>query len=330
MAGQVSGRHRILVTGIGALIGQGVVQGLRSGGRSWTLGVDRRRSLYAQLLCDETVLKPAVNETSDEYLAFWTDVVRKHRIEMIIPGISIDMAFLDAHRGFFEGLGVRLALNTSHLISLTEDKIAFEADYAGLGLPVIPSVHDGSWDEAIEALGPGPLLLKPAVGEGSVGIARLQDQTDFDYWTRKTPGPYLVQRIVGTDDEEYTVGAFGLGDGGYLGPLIMRRLLTRAGNTGMAETVDHPLIAEATDTILRHYKPLGPTNLQFRVDGDKAYLLEINPRFSSSCSIRTAFGFNEPEMCIDFYIKNQCPPQPRVRQGLAQRHQADSIELCSD
>lgn len=322
--------HRIAVTGIGALIGQGITKGLRAGGRSWILGIDRRTSLYGDELCDETLLKPRVHEASEDYLTFWSEVVRHHRIEMIIPGISIDMVFLDAHRQFFEDLGVRLALNNSQMISLTEDKIAFEADFASTGLPVIPSIRGGTWNDAIAALGPAPLLLKPAVGEGSSGIVRLQDKADFDYWTRKTEGGFLVQRIVGNDEDEYTVGTFGLGDGDYVGPLIFRRTLTRAGNTGSAETVQHPRVAEVTDAVMHHYKPIGPTNLQFRVEGDDAYLLEINPRFSSSCSIRTAFGFNEPEMCIDYYLHGRRPPQPELRRGIAERHQADRIQICSD
>ncbi len=322
-------RRRIVVTGIGALIGQGIAQGLRDGGRAWVLGLDRRMSLYGQDLCDKTVLKPRVDETSPDYLTFWADLVRRHRIEMIIPGISPDMVFLDAHRAFFADLGVRLALNTPSLIALSENKIAFETDYAALGLPVIPSVHRGtSWQEACAALGPAPLLLKPAVGEGSVGIVRLHDAVDFDYWTAKTKGDFLIQKIVGSDDEEFTVGTFGLGDGSYLGPLIFRRWLTRAGNTGSAETVQNPAIAAATDTIMRHYKPLGPTNLQFRLQGDTAYLLEINPRFSSSCSMRVGFGFNEAEMCVDFYLNAQRPAQPTLREGIAQRHQADRIRYA--
>ena len=97
-------RRRIVVTGIGALIGQGIAQGLRDGGRAWVLGLDRRMSLYGQDLCDKTVLKPRVDETSPDYLTFWADLVRRHRIEMIIPGISQDMVFLDAHRAFFADL----------------------------------------------------------------------------------------------------------------------------------------------------------------------------------------------------------------------------------
>lgn len=320
--------HRVLVTGVGALIGQGIADGLRRGGRSWVLGLDRRGSLYGDELCDQTILKPSLDESSAEYLAFWVDLVKTHEIELIIPGISIDMAFLDTHRETFTKLGVTPALNTPDLIALTENKIAFARDYAVLGLPIIPSVLDGGWENAVDALGDPPFLMKPSVGEGSAGIVRLHDRVDFDYWTAKAKGPYLIQRIVGRDDAEFTVGTFGFGDGSYLGPLIFRRTLTRAGNTGEAETVTQKAVADATETIMRHYKPLGPTNLQFRVEGDAAYLLEINPRFSSSCSMRTGFGFNEAEMCIDFYLRGKCPPQPKLRTGLAQRHSADRIRYA--
>lgn len=324
----MSKRRRILVTGTGALVGQGIADGLRRGGRSWVLGLDRRISLYGAELCDATAQKPRLDEASQAYLQFWKDLVLSNKIELIIPGISIDMNFLDANRGFFEGLGVALALNTPQLIALTEDKCTFETDYAKLDLPVIPSVRGGTWEGACAALGEAPLILKPSIGEGSAGIARLHDKIDFDYWTQKTKGAFLVQRIIGTPDDEFTVGTFGFGDGGYIGPLIFRRLLTRAGNTGEAETVSHPIIADAVAEIIQHYKPVGPTNLQFRVERDKAYLLEINPRFSSSCSMRTAFNFNEAEMCIDFYLDKQRPCQPRLRQGFAQRHNADRIRYA--
>ncbi len=286
-------------------------------------------SLFGAELCDETLLKPKLDESSDAYLTFWKDLVQDHGIELIIPGISIDMAFLDAHRSFFEDLGVALALNTSHLIALTENKSDFAADYAQLGLPVIPSITGGgTWEAACAALGKPPFLLKPSTGEGSVGIVLLHDEVDFDYWSGKTSGEFLVQRIVGTDDDEYTVGTFGFGDGDYIGPLIFQRRLTRAGNTGEAKTVTHEAVSKATDTIMRYYKPLGPTNLQFRLECEDAYLLEINPRFSSSCSLRTAFGFNEAEMCVDFYLNRRRPAQPVLREGIAQRHNADRIRYA--
>ncbi|MCY0152199.1 ATP-grasp domain-containing protein [Hoeflea alexandrii] len=94
--------------------------------------------------------------------------------------------------------------------------------------------------------------------------------------------------------------------------------------------MDHPAIAELTGRIARHFKPVGPTNLQFRVQDDIPYLLEINPRFSSSCSLRAAFGFVEAEMCIDDLLEGRRPGVPHIRRGTALRYNEDFIAHVGD
>ena len=69
----------------------------------------------------------------------------------------------------------------------------------------------------------------------------------------------------------------------------------------------------------------GPTNFQFRVENGTAFLLEINPRFSSSNSLRTAFGFNEAEMAIELYLLDREPDAPRIRPGKAWRYTEDFV-----
>jgi carbamoyl-phosphate synthase large subunit len=140
----------------------------------------------------------------------------------------------------------------------------------------------------------------------------------------------MLQKIIGSDSEEFTIGIYGFGDGDYAGPICMRRRLTRSGHTGEAEVLDHPRLSAITDRIAKWLEPIGPTNLQFRMEGDTAYLLEINPRFSSSCSLRAAFGFNEAEMCIDDLIEHRRPPQPVIRRGYAHRYNEDFIGDVGD
>ena len=322
---------RVLVTGMGALIGQGIAAGLRADRRAWVLGLDRRKSLFADELCDATTLKPTLEEDSQAYLDFWIELITQHRIELIIPGISIDMMFLTKHRDAIETTGAKIVLNDADLMRLAEDKLLFAQDYAQLGLPMIPTVTKGAdWAATCAKLGAPPFIIKPAVGEGSAGVHLLHDEMDFEYWTHRTEDAFLCQKIIGSNDAEFTVGIFGLGDGTFIGPITFRRKLTRAGNTGEAEVVDHDEIARVTDQIARHYNPVGPTNLQYRVSQDKAYLLEINPRFSSSTSLRHMFGFNEASMCLDFFLNGKVPQTPMIRKGFAQRHSADLVSYACD
>ncbi|QYJ23705.1 ATP-grasp domain-containing protein [Achromobacter sp. ES-001] len=326
-AGAQSAEIPIAVTGVGAIIGQGIIKSLRqSGHRVRVIGVDRNDNSPGPHLCDAFEKKPEAPEDSQAYLDYWERIVRKHGITLILPGLEIDMAFLNRHREFFAALGVRLALNSTRLISVTADKWNFGLALDAMGYPAIPSARPESWADATQALGSAPLILKPLHGNGSRGIVVLKDEDDFNYWRAKSVTPWMLQRIVGEANEEYTVGVFGLGDGRHVGPLTFRRLLSSAGNTLAAEVVqDHDVINDATEVLCQYFQPLGPTNFQFRVEGKHAYLLEINPRFSSSNSLRTAFGFNEAEMAIQFYLFDVEPAEPRITAGKAWRYTEDYV-----
>jgi carbamoyl-phosphate synthase large subunit len=53
------------------------------------------------------------------------------------------------------------------------------------------------------------------------------------------------------------------------------------------------------------------------------FLLEINPRFSSSTSMRRVLGFNESKMAVDFYLTGKLPDQPILKSGSVIRYIED-------
>lgn len=317
----------VAVTGVGAIIGQGIIQSLRAANMAiHIIGIDRSLHSPGTYMCDTFEPKPSVSEESAAYFDFWMSIVRKHQIALILPGLEIDVAFLSQHRAKFQDAGAILALNTPELIDQTRDKWLFGKTLATIGYPVIPSTRTNSWEEAINVLGPAPLLLKPLQGNGSRGILILEDENDFEYWRTKMCTPWMLQRIVGCPDQEYTVGVFGLGNGRYVGPIIFRRRLSSAGNTLEAEVVQqNDAIEAAVKQLCDFFTPVGPTNLQFRLDGNTPFLLEINPRFSSSNSLRTAFGFNEAQMAIEYYVHGCTPATPNIQTGVAWRYSNDFV-----
>ena len=77
--------------------------------------------------------------------------------------------------------------------------------------------------------------------------------------------------------------------------------------------------------LCKRFRPIGPTNLQFRRYKDGIKLLEINPRISSSTSIRAAFGYNESAMSVDYLFEHRPPIQPEIKRGRAVRYTAEHI-----
>ncbi len=317
---------RIVVTGVGAIIGQGIVRSLRKSRRGvYVVGLDRSDDSAGPHFCDDFRRKPRCDEDDPAYLDFWRKLLVEEGIDLVLPGLEHDVQQLDRMRDGLADTRARLALNRSELIMRTADKWEFGEALVEHGLPRIPTVLGSDWEAAVCALGPPPILLKPRRGNGSRGIVRLHDAEDLAYWARRGGPDFMLQRIVGSDDEEYTVGAFGLGDGTTLPPITFRRRLSPAGNTQLVEVVDDAALTEATRALAMIFRPLGPTNLQFRKEGECCFLLEINPRISSSTSLRAAFGYNEASMCIDFFVRGRTPAFPRIRRGRGWRYSEDFV-----
>ena len=143
-----------------------------------------------------------------------------------------------------------------------------------------------------------PFLLKPIHGFGSKGIIKINNEDDLDIGYKAVQ--YITQPIIGSDDEEYTVSGFFDKDSNLIDYFPMRRKLT-SGFTGEAIVEDRGFKKVLID-LARIFKPIGPTNFQFRFDGDTPKLLEINPRISAATSIRALFGYNESNMYIQHFI----------------------------
>lgn len=322
-------RINVLVTGVGAVIGQGVIRSIRlASSQIRIVGLDRNPCAFGARWCDDFVCKPTTEE-GPGYLAFLRKLFESQAIDLVIPGIEQDVFFLDDNRPLFHEDRPVIALNRSELIALGKDKWEAQTRLAGEGMAVIPSRISGSWQECIEELGPPPILMKPRRGSGGKGIVRLCDERDFVYWKEKAGDDFMVQKIVGSEDEEYTVSVFGFGDGGGTVPAIMKRKLGPDGATWWAETVEQCApIRDYSVALTRKLRPIGPTNYQFRLCDDRAMLLEINPRVSASTSLRAALGVNESLMCIEYFLDGKKPDNARLMPGQAWRFVEDLVEPC--
>jgi carbamoyl-phosphate synthase large subunit len=317
----------VLVTGIGAVVGQGIIRSLRlAPGPVRIVGLDRNPQAFGARWCDDFACKPA-SEEGEQYLNFLWELFESQAIDLVIPGIEQDVFFFDRNRSLVDGSGPAIVLNRPEAIELGKDKWQAHLYLEAAGLGVIPGRISGSWNECIEELGPPPILMKPRRGSGGKGIVELHDERDFEYWKEKSGADFMVQRIVGSADQEYTVSVFGFGDGAGTEPAIMHRRLGPDGATWWAETIEScPPISDYSNALTRELRPIGPTNYQFRLCDDGAMLLEINPRVSASTSLRAALGVNEAWMCVDYFINERRPGDVRLKPGHAWRFVEDLVE----
>lgn len=314
----------VLVSGASGIVGYGSLRSLRSAGLDLRLiGTSMYDDSVAPAFCD--VFAQALPTADPGYLPWLLQTIRTHRVDLLIPGIEIDMFAWAGHRAAIEATGARILQNDPELIQLCQDKWGFYQSLLAAGqVCAIDSSLSQDFGELQRRFGL-PFLLKPRRGFGSKGIVRVDGEALFETHRARIGPVLMAQPIVGRDDEEFTTSAYCDGRGGWHACMTLRRRLSREGFTDRAEVVDTQPFLDTMRALCRQLRPVGPTNFQFRQTAGGPKLLEINPRISSSTSIRTAFGYNESAMAVEHVLLGRTPVQPAIRRGRAVRYTDDHI-----
>jgi carbamoyl-phosphate synthase large subunit len=304
----------ILVSGASGIVGYGILKSLHLSGHT-LIGTTIYKDSVAPAFCDILEIAPLTSEPG--YVDWLCNLIQKRKIDMAIPGIEADMYKWNENRDKFVAL-----LNNPDLVALCQDKWVFYTKIKENSLS-IDSRIDGSFEEIKEEYGL-PFLLKPRRGYSSKGIVIVDSEEVFELNKAKYSTILMAQPIVGSAEEEYTASAFFDKSHNMCSYMTLKRKLSKEGFTDRAQTVDIPAIKEAI-LELAFLKPVGPTNFQFRVHKGQLKLLEINPRISSSTSIRAVFGYNEAVMSVEYFLNGKVPTQPNTTSGTAVRYVEEQI-----
>jgi len=319
----------VLVTGVGAIIGYGILRSLRQAAQPLRLiGADIFPDAVGRAWSDDFIQAPLTADAG--YLNWLERTIVVNRVDLVMPGIEQDLYCFAENRVFFSELGVRVVLNAERLTQLTADKWLMHEELKRIRSAArIPSFLAGEYSDLAETLGT-PFLLKPRKSYASKGLVRVGSPAEFAACSPELGTRLMAQPVIGSDEEEYTVAAFGDGSGRVNASIALRRRLAADGSTAKAWVASPAGLDEVVASLCAHFKPVGPTNLQFRCDSSGWKLLEINPRISSTTSIRTAFGYNESEMCVDYFVGGKEIRQPLLKQGFAARYIEDRVVYDRD
>ena len=314
--------HNVLVTGVGAIIGYGIVESLRLANIDCKVtGVDVFKENYGKYVCDDFFEVPYTNDP--DYENVLSKIINDNKIDILFPGIEQDLYYFIDNKHLF---ATKIVLNNEKLVHLSKDKWNMyqylnEQKFQHL----IPTYTELNYDSALDKIGL-PFIIKPKSSYASKGFYIIENETDFIKISEEVNQDTLFQSLKGAIDEEYTISVFGNGYGNYYDSLILRRYLSKAGASEKVFVIkkDNELMKAVTD-LVEIFKPIGPTNFQFRKEGKEVYLLEINPRISSACSLRTKFGYNDALYCFQYYLENKEIMVEEKKYGKAIRYIADKI-----
>src|SRR5687767_3417534 len=221
---------KILITGAGALLGQGIIRAVKASSLdATTVAVDPSPYAPGLYWTDSAHLVPLASDP--DYLDRIRDIIALERPDVLLVGTDVELPIFARHRAELESLGPRVLVSSEHVVRVANDKWLTAEFLRGHGLPHPQSCLPGGEEALINAVG-FPLVVKPRIGARSVGMHVVNSRAELGDALRSATADVVIQQHVGAADNEFTAGVVHF-EGQPTLSIVMRRDL-RDGNTTRA------------------------------------------------------------------------------------------------
>lgn len=265
---------RVLVTGIGGNVGQGVLRTIRrEHPEVGVIGTDIAEATAGHHFCDAFYQVPYCYKP--EYETALRAACEREAPDLIIPCTDHEAY----HIGLLSGLPPLLA-SPPEVTGAFLDKYKTFQLFSERGIPFaasrLPSEYGGEF---------GEVVVKPREGRGSREVHfGPEDPTAFE-------DRFVVQERA--RGPELTVAFYVTGDRRVLGPIAFRRRLANGATERCAVTFERGDALAALAGQVAALGIVGPCNIQLIAEEGRLVPFEINCRYSGTVSIRGRFGFRD-------------------------------------
>lgn len=288
-------KTRVLVSGVGGDVGQGVIKALNRS--SLDLEIYKICAYYnsSWLHVDRlSFMAPLV--VSDEYVPFLIRFMNKYEIDVFFPCIDSETIKISRNKQKIEdSTNTVVFVDEYEKADICNDKyktykflIANNFRYPNTILP--SSLEDIK--KLIKDVG-FPLVAKRRSGHGSESIRYINTYAEARNYLGMTD--YVLQEFFQSEDDEFTTGIY-LGDDREVKGICTLKRELKCGSTYRAERIideglEIPLIEIAAKVGVKYL------NIQSRLKRGVLYPFEFNGRFSGTTGIISRI-FNAPELFI--------------------------------
>jgi carbamoyl-phosphate synthase large subunit len=316
----------VLVTGAGALLGQGIIKALRSSARvSRILAIDSSPRAVGLYVADSARVVPKCRDAS--YLPALVEICKREKVEVILCGTDLEVPILAEHRADIEkATGARLIVSSPESVAIADDKWLTVEFLRNSGLDAPRSALNEGARELAREIG-FPLVVKPRIGAGSIGLSVARNERELDK-ALEAEG-MIVQEYLLPDDEEFTVGTLVFERKCHSVVALQRTL--RFGNTHTAMSGDFPDVAAHAALVAERLPgAYGPVNVQLRKTERGPVVFEINARFSGTTPLRAELGFNEVDVLLRHLVDGAPIPPVQLRRAIVLRWTSEVVVPLED
>lgn len=313
----------ILVTGAGAVLGQGIIRLLQvSAFDKKIFTTDPEPRSAGHYLSDHALTVPMAKDPN--YIARIEALVEKHQIDFILVGTDVELPIFAKYKEhFFSKFNCRVIVSSEEVVAIANDKYLTAEFLRKNGFPFPYSVMANNKEgllEIAEKFG-FPLFAKPVDGARSMGLKKIENEQEL-LELYNPDSNLVVQQYLPDDLGEFTTGCTVVN--GECKAIVTLRRDLKDGNTYRAYIDDQTSKYDKTiKEIAEVLKPDGPVNFQFRVVDGQPIVFEINGRYSGTTPIRQFFGYNEVEALLKYHLFGEEIVMPELKEGMVMRMWAD-------
>ncbi|MDJ0795925.1 MAG: ATP-grasp domain-containing protein [Calothrix sp. MO_167.B12] len=300
---------KVLVTGAGALLGQGIIKSLRMADTAYhIIAVDPDPRSVGLYWADQAYLVPLAADPS--YLDVVCGILDQERPDVVLIGTDVELLLYAQHKSELESkYHTRVIVSPPDVIQIADDKWLTYEFLLAHGFPYPKSALPSGISKLLQECD-FPLVVKPRTGARSIGVHMVKNLEELEQALSQVENP-VIQECVASADQEYTSGV--VVDMGVAKAVVTMRRDLRDGNTYRAYVQPDAPFNSLLGKVAEQLGGVGPLNFQFRVDQGVPKIFEINARFSGTTPLRAHAGFNEVDYLVRHYVLGDPIPVPQVR-----------------
>lgn len=258
---------------------------------------DLKNNAPAPFVADVQERVPRV--TDPTYIPCLKEICRRHDIKLVVPLIDTELHLLAPHRAEFADMGVTLIVSTPEVSEICFDKRSTSKFFKSIGVKT-PNILDPDVILADPHAG-YPFLLKPSTGSCSVGVTKIRNSRELEFFRDYVSDP-IVQELI--NGQEYTLDILVDFEGKVRSVVPRLRIETRAGEVSKGLTVKNPAIIDAGRHVAESLPgALGCITAQcFLTPEGEIVFIEINPRFGGGFPLSAAAGADFPRWIIEMML----------------------------
>ena len=294
---------RVLVSGVGGDTGQGVVKSLlKSKFNLEVYGMCIKAESPFLYKVNRGILSPMVSDP--DYIPFLIETIKKYNIDLFVPTVDSEILLIALNRERIESeTNSKVLVGNPEHTAIANDKYSTAVFLEEIGVKhpkTVLAIDSQGVNDLIS--GGLPVVVKPRIGNGSVGVLTASSALELKPYLGKES--YIVQEWLDPLGGEYTTGIYSSRSTPTKAKCTLLREL-KNGSTYIAKRVidnklDGPL--EKIASIL----DIPYLNIQSMNVNGTLSVFELNPRLSGTTSMVSRV-FNPVDLYIDEVMLGRSP-----------------------